>query len=103
MIVMIDVESGHEDEFNRWYDQEHLPERAAIPGVLSARRFKALKGNPKYLAVYELENPDVLKSPAYRSVYDPKAGVVSAWSRKMEPHLQKLIKNIYVEITATSD
>ena len=31
LLVMIDVDPAHEDDFNRWYVQEHLPERIACP------------------------------------------------------------------------
>ena len=32
LVVMMDVDPAHEDEFNRWYNDEHLPERLEIPG-----------------------------------------------------------------------
>ena len=31
LVVMMDVDPAHEDEFNRWYNDEHLPERLEIP------------------------------------------------------------------------
>src|SRR5947208_12513380 len=46
-----------EAEFNRWYNEEHLAERLAIPGFLNGARYEAVKGGPKHLAVYELESP----------------------------------------------
>ena len=33
LVVMMEVDPAHEDEFNRWYDDEHLPERLEIPGT----------------------------------------------------------------------
>jgi len=57
-----------EEEFNAWYDTEHLPERLAIPGFSSARRWidpEAAAGTGKYLATYELDSPQVLQTPAY--------------------------------------
>jgi hypothetical protein len=53
--------------FNAWYDEEHVPLRVDTPGFLSARRFKAASAQdfPRYLALYELESLDVLKTPAY--------------------------------------
>jgi hypothetical protein len=56
-----------EEEFNAWYDDEHLPERLAIPGFRSARRWVArcAPGEGKYLATYELDSPQVLESAAY--------------------------------------
>ncbi len=56
-----------EEEFNAWYDAEHLPERLAIPGFRSARRWVAdvAPGEGKYLATYELDSLEILNSPAY--------------------------------------
>ena len=50
-----------EEEFNAWYDTEHLQERLAITGFRSARRWVAdvAPGDGKYLATYELDAPGV--------------------------------------------
>ena len=37
-VVETDVAPAHEDEFNAWYEQEHLPGLAAVPGAVCARR-----------------------------------------------------------------
>src|ERR1019366_3439141 len=39
LMVVVDVDPEHEEEFNRWYDKEHIPERLAMPGFRSARRY----------------------------------------------------------------
>jgi hypothetical protein len=56
-----------EEEFNAWYDEEHLAERLAIPGFRSALRWAAdvPRGRGKYLATYELDSLAVLSSAAY--------------------------------------
>jgi len=57
---------GMEEEFNAWYDEEHLPERLSIRGFRSARRWVSGKKRGKlYLATYELDSPAVLKSREY--------------------------------------
>ena len=61
-----DVPAEMEEEFNRWYKEEHMPGLLAIPGVLSAARYEAVSGSPKYLAVYELSNPEVRDTPEYQ-------------------------------------
>ncbi|GIT69907.1 MAG: hypothetical protein Ct9H300mP27_10110 [Chloroflexota bacterium] len=68
LVVMMDVESGHEAEFDRWYNEEHLPERLEIPGYVSARRFKLEEGNGvlKYLCIWELEDESPLESDQYK-------------------------------------
>ena len=32
LVVMMEVDPRHEDDFNRWYNEEHLRERLGIPG-----------------------------------------------------------------------
>lgn len=66
-LVYTDVDAQHEDEFNDWYNTEHLPELLAVPGILAAARYEAVKGGPKYLAAYELESTDVLQTPAFKN------------------------------------
>ena len=58
MVVMMEVDPDHEDEFNEWYNEEHLVERLEIPGYISARRFKLEEGQGvlKYLCIWELED-----------------------------------------------
>lgn len=68
LMVWVDVPADQEKEFNRWYNEEHLAERLAIPGFLSGARYEAVKGGPKHLACYELESPAVLESAAYKRV-----------------------------------
>ena len=66
-LVYTDIPAQHEDEFNKWYNEEHLPELLAVPGILDAARYVAVKGGPKYLAAYELENVDVMQSDAFKN------------------------------------
>ncbi len=93
LLVMIDIDPAHEEEFNRWYNEEHVPEREACPGFVSARRFVAVEGEPKYLALYDLESPEVLKSEAYQKIFPP-----SPWTKKISQHFLKAVRNVYVEI-----
>jgi len=61
MLVFTSAVEGREDEFNKWYDEIHLPEVLTVPGFVAARRYVATDdslGGPgprKYLAVYEIE------------------------------------------------
>jgi hypothetical protein len=41
---------------------EDLPQLRPNAGILDAARYVAVKGGPKYLAVYELENAEVIRS-----------------------------------------
>ena len=60
-----DISADLDANFNRWYEEEHIPERLAIPGFLRACRYKAVSGGPKYLAIYEVTGPEVFETPEY--------------------------------------
>lgn len=50
--------SQGEEEFNEWYIKIRLPDVLKAPGVVGANRYiaaQAGEGQPKYLAVYEIE------------------------------------------------
>jgi hypothetical protein len=96
LMVWIDVPSDKEKEFNRWYNEEHLAERLAIPGFLSAARYEAVKGSPKHLAYYELESADVLQTEAYKRV----AANPSEWTKRAGPQAvaTTFIRNVYTMI-----
>ena len=78
-IVSMDVAPEKEALFNEVYDQEHIPNLMAVPGVLAVTRVKAepftlnIAGAPKevavagpaYTAIYELESAEVLASEAW--------------------------------------
>jgi hypothetical protein len=75
------VDERHDAEFNAWYDTRHLPQLTAVPGILDAARYVAVKGGPKYLAVYELESPEVIQSDAFVNRQ------VTPWDQRMSPRV----------------
>jgi len=96
LMVWADVPADREDDFNRWYVEEHLAERLAIPGFLSAARYEAVKGGPKHLACYEVESAAVLESPAYRRASTNP----TPWTRRSGPQAigTPYIRNVYAMI-----
>jgi len=71
-----------EAEFNEWYDKEHIPALAAVPGVLGARRFRGTSGNRKYVALYHLTDPGVVESPEWKTARQ------SDWTSRLQPHFR---------------
>jgi hypothetical protein len=61
-VVAMDIAESVEDEFNDWYDTEHVPLLTAVPGVICARRFRTLRGAPRYAAIYHLADPHAYAS-----------------------------------------
>lgn len=43
------------DEYNRWYEDVHIPEVLALDGFVSARRYAPTKDGDPYVAVYDIE------------------------------------------------
>ena len=78
LINFMNVDPEGEDDFNRWYDKEHLAERVAIPGFLEARRYVAEYAPQRYLGIYTTETFDVLKSPAY----EERLANQTPWSKR---------------------
>jgi hypothetical protein len=106
LLVMLDIDpSVDEGDFNRWYFDEHIAERLACPGFISARRFVAVQGQPRYLALYEMESPDALTTPEYQrlarssitgnSVEHP---VGTARTFAMLQAFRNPTRNVYLEI-----
>ena len=52
-----------EDAYNDWYTNVHVPDVLAVPGYVSATRYRAFDGwqvfDQKYLSIYELEVRDL--------------------------------------------
>ena len=61
LVVYTNAAKGRDDDFNDWYDNIHIGEVLALPGFLSAQRFRVgdtQMGPPpshRYLALYEFE------------------------------------------------
>ena len=76
----MDVDPSRDALFHEVYEKEHIPALLEVPGVVSAARFKVreltlmiggerktivVEGEPRYNALYELESPEVLVTPAW--------------------------------------
>jgi hypothetical protein len=91
-VVETDPEAGWAEEIFRWYDTEHMPGLAAVPGCVHARRLlnhdhglhEGLEGpldhGPLSFACYDLVTEDTLGSAPWLAVRG------SAWSDITRPH-----------------
>lgn len=87
-VVEADFEAGWEDELTRWYEREHLPGLAAVPGCVRAMRLRNLDAGPASLACYDLTGEGVPESPAWLAVRG------TAWSDRMRPRMVNLRRNV---------
>jgi hypothetical protein len=92
----MDVEPAQEQLFNDVYDKEHVPLLLTVPGVISVARFKrqeltmiiggqrktiVLENEPRFNALYELDSPQVLTSPAWAKAVDQ-----GRWPGEVRPY-----------------
>ena len=77
--VRLDVAPEHEDEFNAWYDSEHVPQVTALPGFVRTRRYICDQADIRYLAWYETRTAGVEGEAAFQAlIANP-----TPWSRRM--------------------
>ena len=92
LLNAMNIAPEHEAEFNEWYDKEHIPALAAVPGVLCARRFRGT-GNRKYVALYHLATPEVQDSAEWKQARQ------SDWTSRLQAHFRdhlRLVLRRYV-------
>lgn len=78
--VEMDPEEGWLPEISRWYDTEHMPGLAAVPGCIAAKRYLNHDHGPLSLACYDLLTESTLGSPPWLAVRG------TAWSDITRPH-----------------
>ncbi len=78
--------AGHEDEYNKWYDEQHAADIVARPGYMTAQRFLLidLRGGdpqwPKYLGTYKIVTDNLKATMGATS--GPKAYMSPAFDGK---------------------
>lgn len=81
LIVTAEVDAVVEAEWNRWYDDVHLPDALACPGVRDGRRYvssgeisETTGGKTErtarrmYTTIYELDSPDATTTPEFQAM-----------------------------------
>jgi hypothetical protein len=82
LLIGMNVAPEHDHEFNEWYNSEHVPALGAVPGVVCARRYRGAGGTQRYVALYHLTGPEVIRSDAWRRAAD------TPWTQKLRPHFR---------------
>jgi len=93
-LAMMDVAPDVEAAFNEVYDKEHIPALLKVPGILSAARYRTdTEGVPRYVAVYEMDRPDVPQSDAFKQAADS-----GTWPHKIRPHTSNRKHIVYERV-----
>ena len=85
LMTFTEVPPEHEEDFNEWYNREHLDERVGMPGFRRARRYVALRADPRYFATYETKTVGDLAAPDYLKLLADQ----SPWSKRVMKRFSK--------------
>ncbi|MGN6455879.1 hypothetical protein H4P35_08090 [Achromobacter sp. 77] len=91
-IVETDVLPEAEADLNAWYDQEHLPGLAAVPGTVRAQRWECRDASPRYLACYDLHTQETFGSPPWLAVR------ATDWSSRVRPSFRNTRRTMFRKI-----
>jgi hypothetical protein len=53
------VSAEREAEYNQWYDEVHLSDVCALPGIVAGRRYAPVGDDGPYVALYDIESDDL--------------------------------------------
>ena len=96
LMVFVDIDTEQDGDFNKWYNEEHIPDLLALPGFLNGARYEASKGGPRYLACYELETAEALKTPEYLAFRERP----SEWTQRiaLSTNGRNYVRNVCTQI-----
>ena len=105
LVVTMEVDPADEAEFNRWYNEQHLPERMAIPGYVSARRFRLVEGDGAltYLCIWELEDGSPLQSRMYQEQQADPTALYLRVNGTIKARTRGLYRQVFPEAGAYTD
>ena len=103
----MDVSPEWEDNFNYVYSYEHQPYLRQVPGIITASRYRVLpseflgneesRGFPRYVAIYELEIPEIVGSPVWFEARDK-----GQFMTNIRPHTQNHCRASYNRVAPTA-
>jgi hypothetical protein len=84
-LVQMDIPADKEEEFNRVYDTQHVPNICNAPGVHACTRYKLVssdvEGVARYAAIYEVDSPEVPFSEGWLAESEK-----GDWPDQIRPH-----------------
>jgi hypothetical protein len=81
---------GPGDDYEQWYNRQHLFERLSVPGFLSGRRYEARSGDRRYFSYYETVGDAVLRSAPYLARLDNP----TEWTQRIMPSFTDTIRTV---------
>ncbi len=92
LLIWNDCKPEALDDYERWYQEEHFPERIGIPGYRFGVRYEALRPDtsPCFFTRYEVASSEVLLSPAYRRILAEP----TPWTQRVMPAFTNMSRTV---------
>ena len=86
-----DIAPAREPDYDQWHTLEHVPERVAVTGYNSARRYvNRARLYHRYFTLYDVDSLAVFDSVEYRDLLDHP----TPWSASMRPDFSNFLRAI---------
>jgi hypothetical protein len=102
LVVVTNPMPGKEEEYNRWYSEQHLDDVLRVPGMVAAQRFKLAQDSGKglpgpYLAIYEMDTDD----PDPKATFDALGKAAESGQMPISPALDtvNIVASVFKPIT----
>lgn len=86
MLFACNVNAEHDAEIRKWYIEEHIPRLRKVPGTVSARFFHSHAGTHNYVALYEIEKPEICASDPW------KMAANTPWTERTRPYRHNVLR-----------
>ena len=96
-LVQMDIPPELEEDFNRIYDTQHVPNILTVPGVRSCARYRVesgdVEGVARYAAVYEIDSADLPTTDEWKAASDK-----GDWITDIRPYATNRTRVVYKRI-----
>ena len=93
LINMMNIPAAYEEEFNAWYDTEHIVRLCEVDGVDSAFRFRAADTSaPRYVTCYHISDSALVSSPAWEKA------ARTPWTARIGPHTTDRARMLFTRV-----
>ncbi|MYC07910.1 MAG: hypothetical protein F4X57_12195 [Chloroflexi bacterium] len=86
LLIQMDIPTELENDFNRLYESEHIPNLLQVDGVHSCTRYRLESssddGMARYAAIYEVDAPGIHQTDKWQR----QADIECDWMTKIRPN-----------------
>ena len=94
-IVMMNIVAAAEEEFNDWYEKEHIERISAVPHFRGVRRMYSADVSPRYIALWKLAEPRAPEKEPWLSASE------TPWTRRIRRFMRDRQRFVFSSLQDT--